>query len=158
MHSTTAIPGLRPRQMGAALLIYAATTAASVWLGAQKPPTLASTLASSAATAAGTLAMAFYLVRWTRYPRWGFLGSAAILAASALVSPLVARDPAGWMEDVRPMLWLNPWFLMVVGLTPSSSKRSACAPEAPWSGWLLVGAAALLTPIVWSAVTFGLRS
>jgi len=154
MHpTTTTLPRPHGRHLAGALLLYAAVTAASVWLGALKPATLGSTLASAAVTAAGTMAMAFYYLRWTGYPRWGFLGAAAILAASAIVSPLVVRDPAAWVADVRPMLWLNPWFLMIVGLTPPS-KRAVCAPGLPWSGWMLVGAAALFTVIAWAAVAF----
>lgn len=147
MHPTTTIPRPRGREMATALLLYFVTVAASVWLGAPRPITFGSTLASSAATAVGTLAMAFYLLRWTPYPRWGFLGAAAVLAASALIAPLVTSDPATWAKDARPMLWMHPWFLMVMTWTSPTTKRQGCAPDAPWAGWLLIGTAAVLALI-----------
>jgi len=137
--------------MGTALLIYLVTVAASTWLGAPRPITSSSALASSAAIAAGTLAMAFYLVRSTPYPRWGFLGAAAVLAGTALIGPLVAPDPAAWAAEQRPMHWMYPWFSMVMALTPPTTRRHWCAPGAPRAGWLLIGTAVLLALIAWGA-------
>lgn len=151
MHPTTTIPRPRGRQTGGALLIMLATTAASAWLAAQRPVTPGAALAASAATAAGTMAMGLYLARWTPYPRWGFLGAAAVLAMAALAGPMVARDAAAWAEGARPLLWMHPWYLMIIGLTPPTSRRGVCSPEAPWAGWLLVGSATVLAAITWGA-------
>jgi len=153
MHPSTA--GLKPRarHLVVALLLYLATTVASVWLGAARPVTVGVAFASAAATALGTLAMALYLVRWTPYPRWGFLGAATVLAVSALLGPLVVPNPRAWSEGVRSMLWMHPWFLMVMGGVPPMSARGWCSPAAPWAGALLIGVAVALALISWSAAT-----
>jgi len=151
MHPSTATLGPRARHIGTALLLYAATIAASVWLGAARPITFGAALASAAAVALGTLAMAFYLVRWTPFPRWGFLGAAAVLASSALLGPLVTPSPGAWSEGVRTMLWMHPWFIMVMGGIPPTGARGWCSPAAPWAGWLLIGVAVVLTLISWGA-------
>jgi hypothetical protein len=151
MYPSTAALKPRARHIGTALLIYAATVAASAWLGHTRPITFEAAFASAAATALGTLAMAFYLVRWTAFPRWGFLGAAVVLAASALLGPLVAPTPAAWSDGVRSMLWMSPWYLMVMGGIPPMPARGWCSPAAPWAGGLLIGVAVVLTLISWGA-------
>ena len=157
MHQTGTIPKRHTRGIGMALLLYAVTTAVSLWLGAQRPITFGSTLVSAAVIAAGTVAMALYLVRWTPYPRWAFLGAAAAMVVGALAGPLVAPGPAAWAEDIRPMLWMNPWFLMVMAWESPASKRHWCSPSAPWAGGLLIGSAALLTLASWAAAFIARR-
>jgi hypothetical protein len=158
MHTTSTIPRPRARQVAGALVIMLATTAVATWLDRSPSVTLGGAFASSSATAAGTLAMALYLVRWSPYPRWGFLGAAAVLAATALAGPLVVRGPAAWAADVRPLLWMHPWYIMLMGLTPPSPRRGACAPDTPWAGWLLIGTAALLAFIAWGVAALGLSA
>jgi hypothetical protein len=153
MHPTTTIPRPRGHQIGGALVIMLVTTVLSAWLGAPRPATTATVLASAAASAAGTLAMALYLVRWSPYPRWGFLGAAIVLAAAALGGPLVVRDPAKWTEGVRPLLWMQPWFVMIFGLTPPATRPRLCAVDTPWAGRVLIGTATLLALIAWVAAT-----
>ena len=153
MHASTATFGPRARHIVTALLLYAATVAASTWLVHERPLTSGAAFASAAAVALGTLAMAFYLVRWTPFPRWGFLGAAAVLAASALLGPLVTPTPVAWSDGVRTMLWMHPWFLMVMGGIPPMRARGWCSPAAPWAGGLLIGVAVVLTLISWGAAT-----
>lgn len=151
MHTTSSVPRPGWRDYGGALLLYAVIVSVSLGLGALRPHTAATVFGSAAAAAGGTLAMALYLVRWTPYPRWGFLGAAVILAFAVMLSPLVVRDPAAWSEDVRPMLWMHPWFFMVMAWVNPGGKPAWCAPEAPHSGWLVIATAALLGAILWGA-------
>jgi hypothetical protein len=157
MHATTTIPRPRGREMGTALLIYAVTVGASMWIGAQKPATFGSALASSATVAAGTLTMAIYVMRWARYSRRAFLGAAALMAGGALAGPLVIPDPAAWTESMRTMLWMNPWYFMVMAWSRATSKPRWCAPGTPWAGALLVGTAAFLTLLSWGVALLALR-
>jgi hypothetical protein len=151
MLPSTAALKPRARHIGIALLLYAATVVASASLGHSRPITFGDAFASAAVTALGTLAMGFYLVRWTPFPRWAFLGAAAVLAVSALLGPLVAPDPAAWSDGVRTMLWMNPWYLMVMGGIPPTPARGWCSPAAPWAGGLLIGVTVVLTLISWGA-------
>jgi len=157
MQPSTADPRPRARHMGIALLIYAATVVASAWFGHARPITFGAAFASAAATALGTLAMAFHMVRWTPFPRWGFLGAAAVLASSALIGPLVTPTPAAWADGVSVMLWMYPWFPMVMGGIPSARARGWCSPAAPWAGGMLIGVAVMLSLISWGAEAISRR-
>jgi hypothetical protein len=151
MHSTSSIPRPGRRGVGGALLLYAVIVSVSLGLGALRPHTAATMFGSAAATAGGTLAMALYLVRWTPYPRWGFLGAALFLATGVMLTPLLQHDPTAWSENVRPMLWMHPWFFMVMAWVNPGGKPARCAPDAPHSGWLLIATAALFASILWGA-------
>ena len=157
MHPTTTLPRPATREVGVALALYATTVAASMWLGAQRPASFGTMLASSAATAAGTLAMAFYLVRWTPYPRRAFLVAAAVMAAGALAGPFAFPDPGAWTAGVRPMLWMHPWFFIVMAWVPPAAKGRWCAPGSPWAGGLLIGTAVFLTVLSWGVAVIAQR-
>jgi hypothetical protein len=151
MHATSSVPRPGWRDVAGALLLCVVIVSISLGLGALRPHTAATMFGSAAAAAGGTLAMVLYLVRWTPYPRWGFLGAAVLLAFAVMLSPLVMRDPAPWSEEVRRMLWMYPCFFMVMAWVNPGGKPAWCAPEAPRSGWLLIATAALLTVILWGA-------
>ncbi len=152
MPNTTTLKHPTRRDIGLTLLLYAAIMAASLGLAALRPASTASVLGSAAAAAGGTLAMALYLARWTPYPRWGFLGAAGVMAAGILGSTLLVPDAAAWTSEVKPMLWMHPWFFMVMAWIPPGARSGWCAAEAPWSGWLLVGAGALLSALLWTTL------
>ena len=143
MHTTAPMPEARPRRTGAALLLQMATTVLALWVGARG----GSPMIQAAAIAAGTLAMGLLLVRQAAYPRWAFLGAAGILALSALLSPIASGDPAAWRVNVTPMLWMYPWWPMVMGWVPARSGSAWCSPTAPGAGWMLIGAALLFAVI-----------
>ena len=149
----TRLPIPRPgwRDIAGSLLLYATIVSVSMWLGALRPHTTATTFASAAVIAVGTFVMALYFLRWTPYPRWAFLGAAVFLGAGVMLSPLLQRDPQAWAQDVRPMLWMHPWFFMMMAQPNRRAKPAWCAAGAPYSGWLLIGTAAVLASILWGA-------
>jgi hypothetical protein len=125
------------REVGLALLLYAAITAASLVLGAQRPATPATQFLSCAVIAAGTLAMAWLLRKRTPYPRGAFLVAAGVLAAAALASPWIAGGPEAWSAGGRSLLWMHPWYFMVLAWTPPSRRAGVCATDSPWAGRLV---------------------
>jgi len=143
MHTNPTLARPARRDVGTALGIYFVTIVLSTW-AAQKPVTTGGALLSSAVVAAGTLAIGLLLARRSAYPRRFFLGATAILSVAALVGPLLIPDPAAWRVDGRPLIWMHPWLLMVLGWLPPGSARSWCAPAAKFSGWILIGTATIL--------------
>ncbi len=133
------------------------TVVLSTALGAQQPPTHTTVLGSAGMTALGTLALALILVRWTPYPRWGYFGAAAVLVGGALFSTVLIGDLVVWTKQVRAMLWMHPWFFLVMTLFAPRGGARGCAPTAPWAGWLLIGTATLLVAISSGAALIVLR-
>lgn len=144
MYASSSFVKPRGREVAAALLLYLLITVLSVWAAALKPATTSTALLAAAVIAAGTVAMGLLVARWSAYPRWSVIAAAAILGLAALVGPLLVPDPAAWRADVRPMLWMHPWLIMVMGWVPPGSRRGWCSATAPGAGWILVGTATLL--------------
>jgi hypothetical protein len=105
----------------------------------------------AAVIAAGTLAMGLLLARRSAYHRWAYLGATGVLAVSALMSPLVV-SPERWRESFTPMLWMHTWWPMVMAWVPPGSRRTWCSPDAPASGWMLIGAALLFALLTYASV------
>jgi len=156
MHTTQPIPRPTWRDLIGMLTFYLAVTAVAVWTGRRDTPEAARL--SVATIAFGTLAMGGLVARRTAYPRWGVWGASVVLAAGALLNPVMLADPIVWAEGARPMLWMYPWTIMVLATIPSRSKTGVCAPDRPWSGWLLIGSAAVLTLITYGSVVLGRRA
>jgi hypothetical protein len=151
MHTELSVPRPGWRDNAGALVLYAVIVAVSLVLGALRPHTAATMFGSAAVIAAGTIALALYLARWTPYPRWAFLGAAVLLASGVMLSPLVQRDPQAWAQNVRPMLWMHPWFFLVMARPNAGGKPAWCAPQARHSGWVLIATAAVMASILWGA-------
>lgn len=148
-------PGKPARiEMAAALLLYAATVVGSIAFTAHRPATELSRLGAGGVTALGTVAMALLLQRRTPYPRWSFLGSALVLAFSALAGTWLAGNQADLKDGAGSVLWMHPWFPMMMAWT-SGPRSGVCAPSSPWAGSLLLGTAVVLGVITWGAVALG---
>jgi len=154
MHTTQPIPRPTRRDLIGMVTFYLAVTAVSVWTGHRDTPEAARL--SVATIAFGTLAMGGLVARRTAYPRWGVWGASVVLAAGALFNPVMLADPIAWAEGARPMLWMHPWTIMVLATIPSR-KTGVCAPDRPWSGWLLIGSAVFITLITYGSVVLGRR-
>ena len=127
-----------------AVAVFAVGVLGSSAAWPRRTATWTSALASAATLAAATLLIAFILARHSRYPRWGYFGAAAILAAAAPIGLLALGDPVAWSSEVRPSLWLNPWLLLTVPMLTSRSAAGACAPTTRLAGWMLIGIAVVL--------------
>jgi hypothetical protein len=94
--------------------------------------------------AAGTLAMGLLLAGLSPYPRWAFLSATGVLSLAALLGPIAVGDPEAWRASASPMLWMHPWWPMVMAWVPARGRRGVCATDAPGAGWLLIGGAVLV--------------
>ena len=97
----------------------------------------------------GTLAVAAVTMRVAGYPRWAWIATAGVLSLALVIGAITAQGPRelkNWMASP----WMMPWLLLVMALSPVSSKL--CAMRSPWSGFWLIG-----TSIVFSSILLGVN-
>jgi len=105
-----------------ALVVFAATVFGTAKLGTIG--TRAANLWAAVALSAGTALLAALTWRFSRLPRWAYVASVFILAASAIASAWFWPDVASWKHVVRDSLWMHPWyFLVLMSLRPGSAGR-----------------------------------
>jgi hypothetical protein len=139
-------PGVPRIAIGLGILLIATLGGAIL----TKPHALApSTLwAATALAALAVLAMAWAMAPATPYARWAHWASAAVLASWVIASPAIAGSPEAWRADMRPMLWLMPWFVMTAASTSSRRSEGVCATQGNRAGWILVGTSGVMGAVL----------
>ena len=128
--------------LGTALLL--ATTAGVAWLTRRDSVTADSVLAAAWVGAIGTVAMTLLTARHAGYPRWAYVGAAAIMSVGILISTATARSPVEWVNEVRPLIWMYPWTILTMGLVLPAPRTGWCAAHQRWAPWILIGTGFLL--------------
>jgi hypothetical protein len=149
-------PGAGDMLLGAGLL--AASTLAAAMIGRTLgSSTREGALGAAVALAIGTLAIAWWVARRTRYPRWSVYGAGAVLASGTLLSALGASDPGAWSESNKLLGWILQYSLLTLGMVPSRATSGVCAATHPRAGWILMVGSVLLTVLWWFAGEFPRR-
>src|SRR5437867_2030183 len=74
--------------------------------------------AAAALMVVGVLAIAALNARHTAYPRWAYVSMVVVMGAAMVISPAIAVSPASWTRQTRDILWMFPWFLVLLSFLP----------------------------------------